>query len=337
MLFQSYLTGRKQVAKVKGCFSSEALVTSGVLQGSVLGPLLFIIFINNITDSIQHSEYFLYCDDLKLFSVSSIDKIQNDIDSLYSWSVLNELDFHPDKCKILSFSQRYNNAELSLNKSRLKQVDSIVDLGITVKSFLCWDKHVDLSIAKARKVLNFFKRSVPIGVYVSRRKLFYKSMKTSILEYGSHAWYPSISALRKMEKFQHRCIKWVLNCVKSDLESLKVLDILPVSFQLIGTDLLLLWKLLKGFFNSNLNATFVTSTSTIHHFGHFEISKNRKFKTDENFLNQSQRAANHLMRMKIIGFDMSKSQFTYAIDQFLRTQIEYFNLQNSCSFYMKCC
>ena len=62
-------------------------------------------------------EYFLCCDDLKLFSVSSIDKIQNDIDSLSSWSILNELDFHPDKCKICSFSQRYNNGELYLNGS----------------------------------------------------------------------------------------------------------------------------------------------------------------------------------------------------------------------------
>ena len=146
MLFQSYLIGRKQVVKVDGSFSSEAVVTSGVPQGSVLGPLLFI---NDVTDSIQHSEYFLYCDNLKLFSVSSIDKIQNDIDSLSSWSVLNELDFHPDKCKNLSFSQRYNNADLSLNGSRLKHVDSIVDLGITVNSSLCWDKHVDLSITKA--------------------------------------------------------------------------------------------------------------------------------------------------------------------------------------------
>ena len=96
MLFQSYLNGQKQVVKVDGCFSSEAVVTSGVPQGSVLGPLLFIICINNVTDSIQNSECFFYWDDLKLFSVSSIDKIQNDIDSLSSWSVLNELDFHPD-------------------------------------------------------------------------------------------------------------------------------------------------------------------------------------------------------------------------------------------------
>ena len=130
-----------------------------------------------------------------MFFVSSIHKIQNDIDSLSTWSFLNELDFHPDKCKILSFSQRYNNAELSLNGSRLKQVDSILDLGIIVNSLLSWDKHVNLSIAKATKLLNFLKRSVPIGVYVSRRKLLYKSMVSSILKYGSPAWYPSISAL----------------------------------------------------------------------------------------------------------------------------------------------
>ena len=130
-------------------FSSEEVVTSGVPQGSVLGPLLFIIFISDVKDSIQHSEYFLYCDYLKLFSVSSIDKIQNDIDSLSSRSILKELEFHPDKYKILSFSQHCNNAEISLNGSRLKHVDSIVDLGIIVNSLLCWNKHVDLSIAKA--------------------------------------------------------------------------------------------------------------------------------------------------------------------------------------------
>ena len=152
-----------------------------------------------------------------MFSVSSINEIQNDIDNLSSWSFLKELDFHPDKCNILSFSQRYNNAELFLNESRLKQVDSIVNLVITVNSLMCWDKHVDLSIAKATKVLNFLKRSVPIAVYVSRRKLLYELMVSSILEYGSPAWYPSTSALRKVEKFQHSCLKWVLNFKKSYL------------------------------------------------------------------------------------------------------------------------
>ena len=98
MLFQSYVIGRKHVFD---CFSGEVVVTSGVPQSSLLGPLLFIVFINDVTDSIQHFEYFLYCDDLKLFSVSSINKIQNDIESLSSWSILNELDYHPDKCKIL--------------------------------------------------------------------------------------------------------------------------------------------------------------------------------------------------------------------------------------------
>ena len=152
--------------------------------------------------------------------------------------------------------------------------------------------------------------------------------------------------LRGILRFRH-CESWksfnttvsngFLNFQKSYLECLKVLNILPVSFQLIKTDLLLLWKLLNGFIDSNLNATFVTLSSRNHNFGHFEISKNRKFKTDENFLNRSQRAANHLMRMKIIDFDMSKRLFTYAIDQFLITRIEYFDQENSCSFYIKCC
>ena len=98
-----------------------------------------------------------------------------------------------------------------------------------------------------------------------------------------------------------RGIKYVLNCEISYLESLEVFDIMTVYFR---TDLLLLWKILNGFIDSNLSATFVCSTSRAHHFGHYEISKNKKFRMDEHFLNRSQRAANHLMRMKIINFDI---------------------------------
>ena len=90
-------------------------MTSGVPQGGVLGPLVFIIFINDVTDSVQHSKNFLFWYDLKLFSVSSIDKIQNEIDSLSSCAILNKLDFHLDNWKILSFTQHYNNADLTLN------------------------------------------------------------------------------------------------------------------------------------------------------------------------------------------------------------------------------
>ena len=122
---------------------------------------------------------------------------------------------------------------------------------------MCWDKHVDLSIAKAKKNINYLTRNVTIGVYLSRRKLSYKSIGSFILEFGSPAWYPLIAAMRKLEKFQHRCLKWVLNCKKSYLEKLKVLDISPVFFQLIRTDVHLHWKILNGFIDSNPNATFV--------------------------------------------------------------------------------
>ena len=86
------------------------------------------------------------------------------------------------------------------------------------------------------------------------------------------------SGIAKVGKVSTPLFQKVLNFKKSYLESLKVLDILPVSFQLLRTDLLFLWKLVNGFIDSNLNATFVCSKSRTHQFGHFRISKYKKLK-----------------------------------------------------------
>ena len=96
------------------CISNSVEVLSGVPQGSILGPLLFVLFINDIYDNInENSKISLYADDIKLWRrinlVLDCDILQKDIDTLYKWTMTNKMKFHADKCKVLSVA---NNVPL---------------------------------------------------------------------------------------------------------------------------------------------------------------------------------------------------------------------------------
>ena len=108
---KSFLTGRTQVVKVNGSVSESAPVLSGIPQGSVLGPLLFVIYINRLPEAIN-SDSFLFSDDTKVFrEITSKDDVlalQSEIDSLQHWSNKWMLQFHPDKCHVLTLDGPIN-------------------------------------------------------------------------------------------------------------------------------------------------------------------------------------------------------------------------------------
>ena len=105
--FVNYLQGRKQQVIIDNAVSNSVDVLSGVPQGSILGPLLFVLFMNDIYESIDaETNIELYADDTKIWreikSESDCDFLQKDIDALYAWSRKNKMSFHPDKCKVVS-------------------------------------------------------------------------------------------------------------------------------------------------------------------------------------------------------------------------------------------
>ena len=111
-LFTSYLDDRRQCVKLENSLSNVIDVTSGVRQGSVLGPLFFLLFIDDLPFEVVHSVYFLFCDDLKLHSSSSPEKSQRDFDTLSDWVKLNGHSCHPSKTKFLSFGSTIDNTLL---------------------------------------------------------------------------------------------------------------------------------------------------------------------------------------------------------------------------------
>jgi hypothetical protein len=158
------LTNRTQRVVIDGCYSDWLPVSSGVPQGSILGPFFFIIFINDLPDVVSSSEIALYADDSKLFKVikSQDDRhgLQADLQRVSLWADEWKMVFNVDKCKTLSISRKKLTADVTytMKGTVLDNVKTVKDLGITVSDDLNWRLHISNITSKANKVLGLIKR-----------------------------------------------------------------------------------------------------------------------------------------------------------------------------------
>ena len=187
-----FLSNRKQQVSINGCLSSTFCVTSGVPQGSVLGPLLFIIFINSLVEKATTDNMYLYADDLKVFneicSDEDVDKLQYDIDKLYDWTQYYLLKFHPDKCvvmRLIPSKGRMLHVSMcyGMDDVKLKVVDKEKDLGIIFDNTLSFEEHITSKVNKANSLVGMLRRS-----FVYMDKDMFKTLFVSIvrphIEYG---------------------------------------------------------------------------------------------------------------------------------------------------------
>ena len=153
----SYLKDRGQAVRINNCVSSVISVSSGVPQGSHIGPLLFSLYINNIVPCIKNARILLYADDVKLLlSVNSNEDAVNlkiDINALYEWSIENGLHLNSDKCKIMFFYRNSLHVEFDylINNFILNHVDVIKDLGVLFDSKVTFAPHLNSVISKSFK------------------------------------------------------------------------------------------------------------------------------------------------------------------------------------------
>ena len=161
---KSFLSDRKQLVNVNGSKSSLDPVVSGIPQGSVLGPLLFVIYINDLPDHVISSLY-LFADDTKLVKEinSHYDSliVQSDIDAMSKWSRDWLLKFHPDKCHVLTIG-KFDNIKhahpYQLNGSQLEHVSTEKDLGILIDSDLSFEEHISKQVNKANSMVGLIRR-----------------------------------------------------------------------------------------------------------------------------------------------------------------------------------
>ena len=152
---ESFLTGRTQKVVIDGHFSIIALIISGVPQGTVLGPILFLIFINDIEQCVMHSTIRCFADDTRICrsisDSSNVTELQADLDQVSQWSSRNNMALHEDKFEFMCHRANKRNTmdelpftadQYQYTTSRgtiLRPVDQLIDLGITVSSDLSWD------------------------------------------------------------------------------------------------------------------------------------------------------------------------------------------------------
>ena len=179
-LFESYLTGRQQRVVINGVSSEWLPVTSGVPQGSILGPLLFLVYCNDIPTCIEeHSTLALFADDSKLYrtlsSSASSASLQHDLCNITRWTKNNLMEVNAVKCKAMHISKKRTPTQTQyvINENTVEQVPIIKDLGVLITNNLCLSKHIESIVSSANKTPGLIKRICKEVKNTKTRKTLY--------------------------------------------------------------------------------------------------------------------------------------------------------------------
>ena len=271
--FTDYLHSRSQTVAIEGTFSSWVPVTTGVPQGSILGPFLFLLYVNDLPDVLSNSTSIaLFADDAKCSRVvrnsDDCTALQQDLNSVSIWSQDWGLSFNKNKCEVLRISRKRNSMlesptvnPYTINDHQLAVVPSSKDLGVLVNNKLTWDLQISSVVAKANKTLGFLQRHFG-GTLTgpAHRRSMYLSLVRSHLSYASEIWAPQSckTDLKLLESVQRRATRFILNCskdhrVRPNYKSRLIsLNLLPISYWLECRDLCFVYKYMSGSFNVQL-------------------------------------------------------------------------------------
>ncbi len=210
------MTNRFQQVVVDGCTSNKARVTSGVPQGTVLGPLLFLTYINDIHEELS-STIRLFADDALVYrpirSQVDADDLQNDINILTNWTRKWQMSFNTKKCYVMRAHRGKTGIthDYNMDGTPLTQVEHHPYLGVELQNNMQWSEHISTVKNKSTRVLNLMRRNFSRGTTVSTRDTIYKSLVRPHLEYCSSVWDPSNRTdVDKLEAVQNKAARFVM-------------------------------------------------------------------------------------------------------------------------------
>mgnify|MGYP005984935793 CR=1 FL=1 len=219
----SYLHNRTSNVNINGAISGTIDCSSGVPQGSHLGPVLFTLYVNDLKD-ILNCPFLMYADDLKLFKSINCEQdcadLQLYLDKFYTWCLLNYFTPNIKKCKRMRFSRKANGVPefiYSIDKVPIDKVRHFCDLGVVLDTHLNFELHIDHVANKASKTLGFVIRQSQDFTNIRVFLTLYNSLVRSLFDYCSVIWSPYQNFLKlRLEKIQKKFVKFLLykiNCI----------------------------------------------------------------------------------------------------------------------------
>ena len=248
---ESFLSHRHQRVKVNGSYSNWSRVLSGVPQGSVLGPILFLLYINDLTDNIKYCSCSIFADDTKLAgcanNVEQADCIQEDLNSIHKWCQEWLLSFNKKKCHLLHFGKKDLQLMYHLNGELIAPVEEEKDLGVVITKDLKPAAQIKECVKKANKAQGMIKRTFS---YLDKTMMIqlYKVFVRPHLEYCQQIWSPHLQQdIDELETVQRRATKLIPSLENLSYEErLKELNLYSLRDRRMRGDLILMYRIMSG-------------------------------------------------------------------------------------------
>lgn len=267
-LILSYLTNRKQFVCLYGEKSECITPRSSVPQGSILSPLLFALFINDLPELIN-CKILLFADDLKLFSkitnINDAHKLQHDIDTICNWCERNDLQLNKNKCYFITFTKKSETSQLlfryHIGNSAILKVNSIRDLGVIFDSKLTFESHFKYVQNATFRMMGFISRSLYRFRNIDTYTILYYSYVRSLTDYCASIWNPyyqvHIDAIERIQKKFTRIVfrkfHYPYECYNMRLRRL---ELLSLEDRRTLMDELTLYKIENGIFQLGIPINF---------------------------------------------------------------------------------
>ena len=257
---RSFLRNRTQCVNVEGVQSGWKDAMSGVPQGSVIGPILFVIFINDMPEEVLKSLCKLFADGCKLYravTANGANDLQLDMCNLEAWSDKWQLPFNATKCKVLHFGANDLRHPYMLNNPTLESTKSEKDLGIIIDEDMKYHVHTTSATKKSNQVFGIIKKS-----YVTRDAntiaTLYKSMVRPHLEYGNIIWGPFYKMdMSRVESVQRLATKLVITLKNKSYEDrLIALDRPSLAYRRKRGDMIMMYKIVNELVRVDFNDLF---------------------------------------------------------------------------------
>ena len=256
-----FLKSRKQRVMIDGQFSDWSMCTSGVPQGSVLGPLLYTLYVNDLPDVVKHAVVKMYADDTKLYypvnNINDFYLLQSDLNAIAKWSEIWQLKLNKKKSVVLRLKDVGIDRCYTVKDVELKYVDHVKDLGVYISKNLDFSYHCNHVVNSAYNKIHLILHS-----FVSRDPEFMSKLFTTYvrptLEYGSQVWSPfllkNIDLVENVQRYFSRCIPGLSTLSYPD--RLAFLKLPSLELRCIRSDCITLHKVLYNQVHVSFNNFF---------------------------------------------------------------------------------